>query len=46
MMLKHFLSLCRMTLKAVIGKATAKHTGRKINRPNSEENSKRWKGNK
>lgn len=38
--------LCRMNLNAGTGKVTAKHTGRKINRPNSEENSKRWKRNK
>lgn len=37
--------LCRMNLNTGTGKVTAEHTGREINRPNSEENSKRWKRN-
>lgn len=37
--------LSRMNLNAGTGKVTAQHTGREINRPNSEENSKTWKRN-
>ena len=45
-MLMDPLLLHLMNLKAVTEKAKAQHTEKEINRPNWEENSRRWEGGK